>query len=291
MALFGIRVGSHMKNYGLPKKVVKIGLNQWQNCVVALGKLAGIIDFPVPPNSSMRKSGGSDIRSYYMGGLKISLPITAVAIREGVRLDQKIRVLDFGCGVGRPLLHITREYPAPSYYACDIDDSAIAFIRKNYPQVQASVTRFSPPLPYETGFFDLVYSVSIFSHLNKEDHEIWLKELARVTKPGGWCFLTTLGYCCLAFHARGLGTQEASLRPRLEKDGFFFQEYDDWRENTRHQNTLKVTSLMVGVERSYGVTMITPEYIRKHWPAAGFEVRAVAEGIAHGQDLAVLGRL
>ena len=40
-----------------------------------------------------------------------------------------------------------------------------------------------------------------------------------------------------------------------------------------------------------GVTMITPEYIRKHWPAAGFEVRAVAEGIAHGQDLAVLGRL
>ena len=84
---------------------------------------------------------------------------------------------------------------------------------------------------------------------------------------------------------------EASLRPRLEQEGFFFQEYDDWRQNIQHQDTLKVTSLMVGVERSYGVTMISPDYIRKHWPAAGFEVRAVVEGIAHGQDIAMLRRL
>src|SRR2546426_8156542 len=93
-----LQVGSQMKNYGLPKKLIKIGLNQWQNCIVALGRLAGFIDFPVPPNSSMRKSGGSDLRSYYLGGLKISLPNTAVAIRERGRLDPNIRALDFCCG-------------------------------------------------------------------------------------------------------------------------------------------------------------------------------------------------
>src|SRR5690242_1870642 len=99
MAELAKAVGRSMNNYGLPKKLLKIGLNQWQNCVAGLGRLTGIIDFPVPPNSSMRKSGGSDIRSYYMGGLKISLPLTTIAMREGVRLDQNIRVLDFGCGV------------------------------------------------------------------------------------------------------------------------------------------------------------------------------------------------
>jgi len=124
-----------MRNDRLAKKVLKIGLNQWQNGIVALGRMAGIIDFPVPANSSMRKTGGRDIRSYYMGGLRVALPLTAVAMREGVRLDQPIRVLDFGCGVARPLLHIARHYPAPSYYACDIDDTAIDFVRRSYPIV------------------------------------------------------------------------------------------------------------------------------------------------------------
>ena len=48
-----------MKNYGLPKKLLKVGLNQWQYCLVAAGRLAGLIDFPVPPNSNIRKTGVS----------------------------------------------------------------------------------------------------------------------------------------------------------------------------------------------------------------------------------------
>jgi hypothetical protein len=50
-----------MKNYGLPKKLMKVGLNQMQNCVEMLGRLGGMIDFPVPPNSSLRKSGSKTI--------------------------------------------------------------------------------------------------------------------------------------------------------------------------------------------------------------------------------------
>src|SRR6267378_5100915 len=109
-----------MRDHELPKKLLKLGLNQWQNCIVALGRLAGFIDFPVPPNSNIRKTGGRNIRSYFLGGLRTSLPIMTCAQREGVRLDQNIRILDFGCGVARPLLHFTRHYPTPSYYACDI---------------------------------------------------------------------------------------------------------------------------------------------------------------------------
>ena len=131
------RKNNMMKNYGLPKKLMKVGLNQVQNCVGMLGRLAGVIDFPVPPNSNMRKSSGKTITSYYMGGVRSFLPIATCAQREGVRLDQNLKVLDFGCGVGRQLLHFTRKYPAPSVFACDIDDTAIAFIQKHYPRVSA----------------------------------------------------------------------------------------------------------------------------------------------------------
>jgi len=271
-------------------KLVKIGLNGAQNCVVMLGRMAGIIDFPVPPNSSIRKTGGKSISAYYVGGLRTCLPIVACAVREKVRLDQKIRVLDFGCGVARPLLHFTRNYPAPSYYACDIDDTSVAFVRENYPQVRTCVNSFSPPLPFDAGFFDMVYSVSIFSHLSMEDQPLWLKELARVTKPGGWCFLSTEGRCSVRYRCEALHETEAALQAHLDKEGFYYKEYADWQENTKHQSTLRVTSIMVGVDRSYGMTFLSPDYIRLHWPAAGFEVRAVVEGIVDGQDLVVLRR-
>ena len=281
-----------MKNHGLPKKLLRIGLNQSQNCVAALGRLFGVIDFPVPPNSSIRKTAGKTLTSYYMGGVRSFLPIATCAQREGVRLDQNINVLDFGCGVGRQLLHFTRKYKAPAFYACDLDDTAIDFIQKHYPQVNAHTSKFTPPLRYDPGCFDLIYSVSIFSHLNMEDQAIWLKELARVTKPGGYCLLTTEGPATLKVFARQFGRDEAALRDQLDRQGFIYKEYPDWQECAKTQNTLRIASNMVGIERSYGNTVLAPDYIRKTWPAAGFEVRAIVEAIIDDrQDLVVLRRV
>lgn len=280
-----------MKNYGFSNKLIKVGLNQAQHCIVMLGRLAGVIDFPVPPNSSMRKTGSKTIPRYYLSGVRSFLPIATCAQREGVRLEQNLKVLDFGCGVGRQLLHFTRKYPSPSFFACDIDDTAVTFIQKHYPQVSAYTNKFTPPLRYETGFFDMVYSVSIFSHLNMEDQALWLNELARVTKPGGYCFLTTEGLSTLQLLGEAFGQDETVLRARIAKDGFLYKEYPDWQKSVNNQNTLKVASLMVGVERSYGNTVLSPDYIRKQWPSAGFEVRAIVEAIIDDrQDLVVLRR-
>jgi len=280
-----------MKNHGLPKKLLKLGLNQVQNCIVGAARLAGIINFPVPPNSSMRKTSTGSLWGFYVAGLRASLPIAACARREGVRLDQKIRILDFGCGVGRPLLHLTRMYPVPSFYACDIDHTSVAFIQKGYPQVQAYTSKFSPPLAYESGFFDMIYSVSIFSHLNMDDQMTWLKELARVTKPGGHVLLSTEGFTSLPYRCPAMRVEEAACRAQLEREGFYYLESPDWQENVQHQNTLAVTSLYVGIERSYGTTILSADYIRRHWPGAGFEVCAVVEGVIDGQDLVVLRRV
>ena len=57
------------------------------------------------------------------------------------------------------------------------------------------------------------------------------------------------------------------------------------------QATLRVASHMVGVERSYGTTVLSPDYIKRHWPDAGFEVRAIVGGVVDGQDLVVLRRV
>ncbi|MFN0037958.1 MAG: class I SAM-dependent methyltransferase [Burkholderiales bacterium] len=280
-----------MKNSNPLKKIAKIGVNQIQDLAVLLGRGLNLIDFPVPPNSSMRKTSSRSIRHYYVSGIRSCLPIAVAALREGVALEKNINVLDFGCGVGRQLLHFTRDYPNPTYHACDIDDSSIAFIARNYPSVQARVNRFTPPLDYGTGFFDLVYSVSIFSHLNLEDQAAWLSELGRVVKPGGYCMLTTEGYTALRSLAGNFGRNPLELDTELAQKGYLFKEYDGWQEEVKNQNVMKLASQMVGVERSYGNTVLSPAFIGRNWNNDLFEVVSILEGVIDTrQDLVVLRR-
>jgi hypothetical protein len=53
------------------------------------------------------------------------------------------------------------------------------------------LTSESPPLPFEDGYFDLIYSLSVFTHLTTT-WEAWLHELRRVLKPQGHAVITFL---------------------------------------------------------------------------------------------------
>ena len=115
--------------------------------------------FIIPPYIHMRRTGGKTVRHYYESGLKTYMPSVTAALQEGIQLDRPIRILDFGCGVARQLIHFTRDYPAPEYFACDVNADVIEFIKKNYPTVKAACNDFYPPLAYPDVFFDMVYSV------------------------------------------------------------------------------------------------------------------------------------
>ncbi|MDN5869245.1 MAG: class I SAM-dependent methyltransferase [Nitrococcus sp.] len=273
------------------KKMAKLGLNQLQRFQIELEQGLGLIDFPVPPNSSMRKTSSRTVRHYYVSGIQTVMPIVSCALQKGIALNERIRILDFGCGVARQLLHFTRRYPNPAYYACDVDETSIAFVQKAYPQVEAYVNAFQPPLKYLDGFFDLIYSVSIFSHLNREDQGRWLAELARVVKPGGYCFLTTQGRVALARLTSTFGMEEAACARRLVEQGILYKEYAFLHDSIQKQNTFKVASDLVGIEGSYGNTVLATEFIRAQWANADFEVVEIIEGIIdYIQDLVILRR-
>ena len=193
-----------------------------------------------------------------------------MALHHGVPLlrggtAERVNVLDFGCGSGRELLQFTRQFPNPQYFGCDADADEVEFLRKQYPSVQTARLTKDTVLPYEDQRMDAIYSVSTMWRLHPELQLAWLKELHRVTRVGGMCFLSTDGFQALA----SFGVRDSD-RWLLER-GVLHQEENGFR------------------------TVVSPEYIRRTWPESGFRVVDVIEGIICGlnsrrQDLVVLRR-
>ena len=276
----------------LAKKLAKLALDQPTRARVTLLRRLGLIDFPVPTYTQMLGIGSHSIRHYYESGITCSLPIAVAALRAGLDLRADIRILDFGCGAARQLLHFTRRFPAPRYHACDVNEPAVRFVQRHYPEVQAWQNAFRPPLPFEPGCFDMVYSVSVFSHLGPEDQRLWLAELARITRPGGCCFLTTEGFTALRqVTVAMLPGDLAARRETLATAGLIFQDYADLAAHKASERRVRFGSKYLGIEGRYGTTLLAPDYIRDHWAKFGFAVETVLEGVIdYRQDLVVLRR-
>ena len=100
-------------------------------------------------------------------------------------------MLDFGCGCGR----VTRYWGdfAGSVSGSDVSAKAVDWCRTNLPFARFEVNRLAPPLAFADESFDLVYALSVFTHLTDELQLAWRDELRRVLRPGGRLLLTTHG--------------------------------------------------------------------------------------------------
>ena len=103
------------------------------------------------------------------------------------------RVLDFGCGAGRTLRHFIPEARTADFHGCDIDEPSIEWMDAHLsPPLHVFVNRESPPLERPDESFDLIYCLSVFTHLT-ESWSAWLLELRRLLRPDGFLIATFLG--------------------------------------------------------------------------------------------------
>jgi SAM-dependent methyltransferase len=113
------------------------------------------------------------------------------------------RILDFGCGAGRTLRHFLDEAERAEFYGCDIDGASIAWLADHFsPPLNVFESGELPSLPQPDGFFDLVYALSVFTHLT-DQWAGWLLELRRVLKPNGLLVATFLNEGFWADFGRG----------------------------------------------------------------------------------------
>lgn len=109
----------------------------------------------------------------------------------GTSLEERARVLDFGCGPGQIPIMIAKRWPGMSVLGVDAGPNMIEQARKDTAaagvRVDYAVLRLGPQgdarLPYEDGAFDIVLCNSTMHHL--DDPVGTLDELARVANPRG----------------------------------------------------------------------------------------------------------
>lgn len=118
--------------------------------------------------------------------------IRAAAAEAGVELDGLGSILDFGCGCGRIARHWAR-LTGPELHGCDYNRELVDWCAASLPFMQARVNALEPPSPYPDDSFDLVYAISVLTHLTLPVAHDWIADFRRILRPGGLLLVTTHG--------------------------------------------------------------------------------------------------
>jgi SAM-dependent methyltransferase len=162
------------------------------------------------------------------------------------------RLLDFGCGAGRTLRHFLDVSDQAEVWGCDIDEPSIEWLRANLcPPLNAFACGVDPPLDLEGESFDLIWAVSVFTHLAGNSAE-WLLEMHRLLKDGGILIASFMG--------------------RLTHQTLTGQPWDE--EGTG----MKVIGLDNPWDLGGPSVFMSDWWVREHWGRA-FEVEIIAPGV------------
>jgi ubiquinone/menaquinone biosynthesis C-methylase UbiE len=102
----------------------------------------------------------------------------------------KIRILDFGCGVGQSTPFFRQLFPQAELLGADVSSDSITIAQKrNGAMARYRVFGEDEPLPYEDNSIDIAFTACVLHHIPHADHPRVLQELRRVLKPGGLLFV------------------------------------------------------------------------------------------------------
>ena len=95
------------------------------------------------------------------------------------------RVLDFGCGIGNTTRALAAAMPGAKVVGSDPSSDSIALARGRSNGTAEFTRSDEARLPFENASFDLVVAACVFHHIERQRHQHWAAEIARVLRPGG----------------------------------------------------------------------------------------------------------
>jgi SAM-dependent methyltransferase len=165
------------------------------------------------------------VASYRNGATQFVDILQRSATEAGRNWDSLAAVLEIGCGYGRIVRELAKRLPASRISVSDVIDGGARFtaaefgVQKVPPIEQAGETL--------NGRFDLIYLLSVYTHLRRDMVAANLRGVTAALKPGGVAVITV----------HGQGSAETAERydqywldkPRvlqaLAQDGYYYERY------------------------------------------------------------------
>jgi SAM-dependent methyltransferase len=243
---------------------------------------------PIPPKKLRLGTAAPEEAIFlWSGGVDLDIFLNIHAKHGAVVEGGALSVLDFGCGCGR----LCRYFEGSDRYrvsAAEIDPALVEWCQSNLKRVDTRSNGASPPAPFEAHTFDLIYSLSVFTHLPLHLTEAWLADFARMAKPGGLLVVTTHGDHALSIiqpsevHQKLFAITAAEigiLRQRLSSEHYIFLPYPD-------------EVIRFGKVGEYGSTFMDPAYAGEHWDRPPWKlIEYRPGGLRSWQDIYVLRRV
>jgi ubiquinone/menaquinone biosynthesis C-methylase UbiE len=224
-----------------------------------------------PPTLRFRVHGALDEASFLQVGEDTAASITSYLERVGVKL-QDLDVLDFACGPGRVAIEFKKLASTCRLYGSDIDGEAIGWAQTHLASVgEFAVNSRLPPTRYSSSSFDVIYAISLFTHVDEVTQFAWLEEFSRIAKPGSTVLATVHGEL----------TYEncfPSERKQLREHGFFYR--------IDRKGKFKLDQL----PDSYQTTFHTRDYVMRHWSKWFEVIEYIEAGLQGHQDVVILKR-
>ncbi|ARU06959.1 methyltransferase type 12 [Comamonas serinivorans] len=152
----------------------------------------------------------SPMRDYLADGWRTLSELLLLLERSGRPLTGLAQVLEFASGHGRFTRHLVKALGAERITVSDVVPGAVAFATQQF-GVQGLMSTADPAQLQWPRRYDLVFVLSLFSHLPRATWQPWLAKIWDAVAPGGVLVVTTHG----EFAAARAGVQ-------TDAEGFHF---------------------------------------------------------------------
>lgn len=154
----------------------------------------GVAVPPIIARDKVRKSAVM-AEEFILEGQQAFLAIKDILAQNNVRVGHKTNIFEFGVGCGRIARHFLGSNIG-SFQGSDVDDQLTSWCTDVLANKDARFSFFKneyfPPLAVKESTIDILFSISVFTHMQKAAQEAWLREMSKPIKPGGHLLLSII---------------------------------------------------------------------------------------------------
>lgn len=164
------------------------------------------------------------LRDYLADGWRTLSELMLLLEAVGQPLLKTPRVLEFASGHGRFTRHLVKALGAQRVVVSDVVPGAVEFARGTF-GVEGFLSASAPEDVHWPGRYELVFVLSLFSHLPRSTWGRWLQALYGAVAPGGLLVFSTHGAKAAAFDSVSLDEEGFFFAPSSESHAIDGQEY------------------------------------------------------------------